>query len=173
MLAGMSRLAQLQLIGPAALLAAAMGAEGIDYALALAPTSETLWYLAFNVFGAMHWSEDLLGAYLDVPHFQLCSVGLPLFVIGCCGLFLDRPLALAIASNLSFVYASLLIYAFCSHPPPSDQLTPVALANFSYLARIVFCGCTLLSFAISHIIYVRAIWHEYGRRPQSILQMHS
>ncbi len=160
----MSRLAKLQLVGPMSLLAAVGGAEAVMVALAQAPWSETLWYVRLNVLGPFREGDDILGVYVDMAHAQLYLIGLPLFLVACGGYHFQRLLPLAIASNLSFVYASFLIYAWYAHEPVriaslagmADVMTPDV-----YLCATLF-GCALLSFAASHIIYIRAIRQEHG-----------
>jgi hypothetical protein len=159
-------------VGPSAVLAAVLGAEGVIRALAFAPTSETLWFLNVSVFGVVRWSEAIVSAKADIGHFQLCG-GLAVFLMACYGLFLHRRLMLAIASNLSFVYASLLLYAFLAHPPVPAPLLSASLMSADHLARLAFFGCTLLSFATSHIIYVCTIANEFEWRAKSILRTHS
>lgn len=160
----MSRLAKLQLLGPMLLLAAIVGAEAVLVALAHAPWSETLWYVHLKVFGPFREGDDILGVYVDMAHAQLYLIGLPLFLIACSGYYFKRLLPLAIASNLSFVYASFLLYAWYA-------LGPVRIASLvgfvdvmapDVFLRATLFGCALLSSAASHIIYIRAIRQEHG-----------
>jgi hypothetical protein len=160
----MSGLAKLQLVGPFFLLFAVAGAEGVGLALAYAPGSEALWYIHLNVFGSFRFGDDMLGTYLDTAHGQLYLIDLPLFLLACGGLYSERPLALAIASNLCFVHAVFLVFAgFVGEP-----IVPGLLAQIGDLGvpQLYLCasllGCALLSFSASHIVYFRAIRQEHG-----------
>jgi hypothetical protein len=160
----MSWLAKLQLIGPIFLLVAVAAAEGVGLALAYAPGSQALWYLHLGVFAPFRLGDDILGAYVDMAHGQLYLIELPLFLLACGGVYSERPLALAIASNLSFIHAVLLACAGYAHAPAriaslagiADVAAPHLYLNASVL------GCALLSFSASHIIYFRAICQEDG-----------
>jgi hypothetical protein len=166
----MSRLAKLQLIGPIFLLISVTGAEAVALALAYAPGSEALWYIHLNVFGPLRLGDDILGSYVDVAHGQLCLIALPLFLIACGGFYFKRPLALAIACNLSFVHAVLLACAGYPHEPIRiASLAGIAglIAPHVYLRAGLFGGA-LLSFVASHIIYFRAIRQEHGCPVKSI-----
>lgn len=166
----MGGLAKLQLIGPTAVVVVILGAGHAAYALASAPTSEVLWYLNTEVFGAIRWSEDILTGHADIGHFQFRIVVLPISLMACSGFLGKRPLPLAIACNLSFVYASLLIYAFHAQSLSTDPVIASPRVSASYIVWYAFYGCTLLSFVASHIMYIRTICREYRGRRQSILQ---
>jgi hypothetical protein len=160
----MSRLAKLQLVGPIFLLVAVIGAEGVGLALAYAPGSEALWYIKLNVFGPFRLGDDFLGTYLDLAHGQLYLIELPLFLIACGGACSKRPLALAIASNLSFLHAFLLVFGgYARESVRIASLAGVAdgTAPHIYL-RASLLGCALLSFSASHIVCLRAIRQEHG-----------
>jgi hypothetical protein len=158
----MSRLAQFQLVGPIFLLVAVAGAEGAALALGHAPGSEALWYIHLDVFGPFRWGDDLLGSRLDTAHGQLYLIALPLFLIACGGYYSRRPLALAIASNLSFVHAVVLACAGYAADPPWTATLPNSVDWGSprvYLLAVLL-GCALLSFSASHIVYLRAICQD-------------
>jgi hypothetical protein len=160
----MSRLARLQLIGPVVLLVAVAGAEGVGLALGHAPGSEALWYIHLNVFGPLRLGDHMLGTYMDTAHGQLYLIELPLFLLACGGVHSKCPLALAIATNLCFVHAVVLAYAGFVREP----IGPGLLARIGDVGvpQLYLCasllGCTLLSFAASHIVYFRAICQEHG-----------
>jgi hypothetical protein len=159
----MSRLARLQLIGPILLLVGIAGAEATALALAQAPASQVLWYLHLNVFGPFRQGNDILGAYVDLAHGQLALIGLPLFLGAWAGCHFKRMLAVAVASNLSFVYASFLLYAWSAQEP----VRTASLAGIGDVMapdvywRVALFGCALLSFAASHIVYICAIRKEH------------
>jgi hypothetical protein len=164
------QLAAIQLIGPIFLLIAVAGAEAVALALGYAPGSEALWYLHINVLGPFRLGDDILGSYVDLGHGQLCLIALPLFLIACGGLYSKRPLALAIACNLSFLHAVLLACAGYAYAPiaiASDAGVAGLTAPQVYLGAGLLGGA-LLSFVASHIIYLRAIWQEHGCPVSSI-----
>jgi hypothetical protein len=145
----MSRLAKLQLIGPILLLLAVAGAEAAALALALAP---------------LRLGDELLGTAVDVAHGQLFLIAMPLFLLACGGFYCRRPLALAIASNLSFVHAAVLACAvYADRPAAIASLTGFADVMAPHLGLCAgLLTCTLLSFSASHIIYLRGIYQEHG-----------
>jgi len=158
----MTRLAKLQFIGPAVLLVAIAGAEGAGYTLAYSPSSQILWYVNSVGFGLFRRGEDVLNAQFDIAHVQLCFIGMPLFLIASCGLFLKRVLLLAIASNLCFLYSSCLLYACYGHEPRQmASLTNIHIEPGAFMPLALFV-CALSSFAISHIIYICDICNECG-----------
>jgi hypothetical protein len=160
----MSQLAKLQFVGPAVLLVTLAGTEAADYGLACSPSSEILWYVNSVGFELFRRGEDAIGAHLGIPHVQLCIIGVPLFLLASCGLFFKRALLLAIASNLSFLYASFLVYAWYVHAP--TQLASLASIDAviqpDAFMRLALFACALPSFTVSHILYIRNIRHEYG-----------
>ena len=159
----MSWLAKLQLIGPIFLLVAVAGAEGVAHALAYAPGSVALWYLHLNVFAPLRLGDDILGTYVDMAHGQLYLIELPLFLIACGGVYSKRSLALAIASNLSFVHAVFLACAGYAHEPVriASLAGIVDVAAPHLYLRASLLGCALLSFSASHIVCLRAISQEH------------
>jgi hypothetical protein len=156
----MSQLAKLQLIGPVFLLVAVAGTEGVGLALAYAPGSEALWYIHLNVLAPFRLGDDVLGTYLDTAHGQLYLIELPLFLLACGGCYSERPLALAVASNLCFVHAVFLAYAGFAYEPVLARIGVMGVPRLYLCAGLL--GCALLSFAASHIIYLRAIRQEHG-----------
>ena len=157
----MNRLSKLQLIGPAFLFAAVLAAEAGAYALSLFPSSETLWYVNLKVFGMFQRSYYLVDSYTGVPSFNLFFIAMPILLLGCVGVFGRKRLLLAISSNLSFVYAALLVYQWTLMQPHALQasLTAIALptggADLYLVASLL--GASLLSFCVSHFIYVRGV----------------
>jgi hypothetical protein len=160
----MSKLAKLQLIGPAVVFLAVLSAESAVYALQYSPTSEFLWYLNLKAFGAFQRSYYILNNHVDIGGFQFLFIALPLFLVAVLGFAFRRPLALAIASNLSFVYVSFVVYCSYMYDGFSQQASlSVASAAVAwtvrsspYLSMIApLFGFSLLSFVISHIAYFR------------------
>jgi hypothetical protein len=160
----MSRLAKLQLIGPVFLLVAAAGAEGVASALAYSPRTEALWYFHLKMFGPFRLGDDILGTYVNMAHGQLYLIELPLFLIACVGVYSKHRLALAIASNFSFLHAAFLACASYAHEPAQiASLVGIANVTAPHLClHASLLGCALLSFSASHIVYFRAILQEHG-----------
>jgi hypothetical protein len=159
----MSRLAELQLVGPISLLLALVGAESVVFALGYMPASQALWYAHLYVFGPLSQGQNILGTYIDIEHNQLYFVGLPIFLVGCAGFYFKRLLALAIASNLSLIYTSFLICAPYAGTGRLGSMAGAADSTAAALCMSGLFGCTLLSFAASHIVYIRAICQERRR----------
>lgn len=160
----MTRLFKLQFLGPMALFIATLSAELAVGALAYAPSSELLWFVNLKMFGIFQRSYYLLSDVIAFPGLQLFGIALPLFLLACYGLVAKQRLALAVASNLSFGYAALLLYAWqIPGLPPATQasLGPVAVpTGAGFYVLIVILGTSLVSSAISHLIYLRAAREE-------------
>jgi NADH:ubiquinone oxidoreductase subunit K len=159
----MTKLAKLQIVGPLALLLALLAAEGAAIALAILPTSETLWYLNLQWFRMFQQSHYLLLDILKVSYSQLLTIALPLFSLGCIGLLLRRPLPLAVASNLSMIYVALVFFSSTGIFTYGKQASINSLATVPHPNWYVLLGlasCALLSFFVSHAIYVRSIYRE-------------
>src|SRR5256885_168853 len=108
----MTRLARLQILGPLALIAAIVGAELSAIALAHDPSSELLWYINLRTLLVFQRSHAVLSYYINLDGAQFFLVALPLILLCGLGFFLKSKLPLAIASNLSFVYAAFLVVAW-------------------------------------------------------------
>jgi hypothetical protein len=156
----MKRIAKLQFIGPAVLFSAVLAAEGSAYALAYAPTSETLWAVNLTWFEIFQRSHYVLTEISDIPYFQLLYIALPIFALASYGLLFSRRLALAAASNLSLVYTCFLIFAWLAYEPAvqSASLGAVSLPfGPDLLLCIALLGFSLLSVVASHIAYLREV----------------
>jgi hypothetical protein len=157
----MNRLAKLQLIGPVFLFVAVLAAEAGAYALAMFPSFEPLWYVNLKLFGMFQRSYYVVDSYTGVPSFNLFFIALPILLLGCVGVFGRKRLLLAISSNLSFVYAGLLIHQWMLMQPRALQASltaialPVADADLYLVATLL--GASLLSFCVSHFTYVRDV----------------
>jgi len=157
----MHRLSKLQLIGPVFLFAAVVAAEAGAYALSMFPSSETLWYVNLKLFGMFQRSYYQIDSYTGIASFDLFFIALPILLVGCLGVALRQRLMLAISSNLSFVYAGLLIYLWASMQPHALQASldaiavPTSGADLYLVASLL--GASLLSFCASHFIYVRDV----------------
>ena len=162
----MERSAKLQFIGPAALFLTVLAGEGAAYALQLSPSAPHLWFINLAVFGMLQRSYYVLGAVLDVAYFQLLYVAMPLFGLACYGLIFRRPLALAIASNLTLVCACFLLFCWCAYEPALQALSARQEAALTIIALpmqpdfyvcIALLGFSLVSVVISHIVYLRDV----------------
>jgi len=159
--AAMSRYAKIQFLGPALVFLAVLMAEGAAFGLAHMPTSEILWRVNLEFFTVFQSSHYLLYPALDLPYAQLWIIAVPLFAVATYGLVSGRQIALAIASNLSFIYTAFLIcseFSFNAHPMAAS-LTEVAVpvGQGNYLP-LVLAGVGLMSFSASHCCYIRRIF---------------
>ncbi len=161
----MTRAAKLQLVGPIVLFAAVLAAESAVYGLSYAPRSEFLWFVNLKLFGLFQQSYYVLSSIVDIDAFQLVFIALPLLLAAVIGVALKRPLLLAIASNVSLVYACFLTYCsslFGAAPQQAalglwgTSAAPVAIPGPYLYLVLVLLGSSLLSFAVSHIEYFRA-----------------
>jgi hypothetical protein len=159
----MNRLFKLQFLGPFALFVATLAAELAARALSYAPSSELLWFLNLRMFGIFQRSDGLLSEFVDIQGFQLIGVALPIFVLACFGLATKLRLPLALSSHLSFAYGAFLLLSWQSPGQHSEQASLGAIAvptgaGLYVLAGIL--GTSLVSLAISHLIYLRAVRQE-------------
>jgi hypothetical protein len=162
----MTRLEKLQLIGPATLMVSVLASETAARALALVPTSETLWYINLTVFGIFKRSSSYLadfipyGArdYLPVVSAQLLVIVVPIFLVALLGLAFRHRLLLAVASNFSFICAAFLLFGWYADERQSQQASLVivgALQGPNLYVLTTLIGASLLSFLISHLLYIR------------------
>jgi hypothetical protein len=166
MLGGMSRAARIQFIGPAVVFVAVLLAECAAYALSRAPASRLLWYLNLELFGIFQKSHYVVTTYVDIVYFQLLFIALPLMLLASYGLRCECSLALAIASNLSCVYASFLVYTWCASGlarTASVVVTRVS-AGPDLLLCVVLLGSSLLSFVMSHMTYIGSLYKNADGR---------
>jgi hypothetical protein len=153
----MPRHANLQIIGPATVFAMLVAAESAAYALALHPSSPTLWSLNLQLFGIFQKGHYLLSSRIDVAYFQLVGIGMPLLLLACYGLLFKRPLALAAASSLSFIYVMFLLCAayVCDE---AWRQTPFDIARIPSGPGVavvgLLLGASLLSLIVSHMSYL-------------------
>lgn len=155
----MGRLFKLQFLGPLALFVATLAAELAAQALAFAPTNEWLWFANLQMFAMFQRSYYLLSDVIDIPGFQLFGLALPILLLGIYGLVAQRRLALAIASNLSFAYATFLLLSWqpAGAPTALASLGSIAMpsgAGLYVLGGIL--GSSLVSFVLSHLLYLHA-----------------
>jgi hypothetical protein len=168
----MTRLAKLQIVGPAILVAMIVIEELAAYFLAWKPSSEFAWYLNLQVFGVFQRGHVVLNQNYNIAYFQLLFVAAPIMVLIMGGHFLHNRLAISLASNLSFAYGFFLIYAWFNAPAPSSQaaslfdaplgtalhLSPFNLTFGPHLCVLaVLLIPSLISSTTSHLVYLRAV----------------
>jgi hypothetical protein len=159
----MNRLFKLQFLGPLALFVATLCAELAARALSYAPGSEILWFVNLRMFGIFQRSYGVLNEFVAIDGFQLFGIALPIFVLACVGLAARSRLPLALASHLSLAYAAFLVLCWQSPAAPTTQASLVGIAVPSGAGLYVLTGILgtcLLSFAISHLLYLRAVREE-------------
>jgi hypothetical protein len=159
----MNRLFKLQFLGPLALFAATLGAELAARALQYAPSSELLWFLNLRVFGIFQRSQALLSYAVSIDGFQFFGLALPIFGLACFGLVAKRRLSFTIATHLSAVCAGFLVVSWQLGEPVVRQasLVPVAVpSGVGLYVMATILGTCLLSFAITHLLYLRAVLGE-------------
>src|SRR5262245_56880531 len=159
----MNRLFKLQFLGPLALFTATLGAELAARALSYAPSSELLWFINLRIFGIFQRSHALLSEFVDIDGFQFFGLALPIFLLACLGLAGRSRLPFTVATHLSTVYAGFLIHSWQVGVPTTTQasLGSIAVppgAGLYVLATIL--GTCLLSFAVTHLLYFRAVRAE-------------
>jgi hypothetical protein len=163
----MTRLGKLQLVGPFTLMISVLASEVVARALAYAPASETLWYVNLKVFAIFKMSSVYLHDfipydardYLPVVSAQLFVVIAPIFLVACLGLVFRHRLLLALASNLSFICAAFMLLGWYADERESQQASLVVMGvltgpNLYVLTMLL--GASLLSFLVSHLLYIRA-----------------
>lgn len=161
----MNRLTKLQFLGPLALFAAVLCAELAAHALRYAPSSEFLWFVNLKMFGIFQRSDALLSYFVPVDGFQFFGVALPIFLIACFGLAAkSRPL-FTVATHLSVAYAGFLVLAWQVGAPTVRQASLSTIAVPSGIGLYVMAtilGACLLSFAITHLLYLGHVAREVG-----------
>jgi hypothetical protein len=157
----MTRIAALQIVGPAALGGGVLGAEGALHALAWAPASPLLWYLNLEVFSPFRRVQGFLGANIGNVDFVLSIFGLMLCVLAIGGYIFQRRLVLAIASNLSFMFATMLAVSLLfSNAPLGYWLSLAKFSPTEIFICFILLGLSFLSLTASHFTYLCAIRAE-------------
>ena len=159
----MNRLFKLQFLGPVALFAAALSAEVAARALQYAPGSEFLWFINLRMFGIFQRSDALLSYFIPIDGFQFFGLALPIFVLACFGLTAkSRPL-FTVATHLSAAYAGFLVLSWQAGVPTVTQASLGSIAvpsGVGLYVMVTILGSCLLSFAITHLLYLRAVGEE-------------
>jgi hypothetical protein len=95
--------------------------------------------------------------YVDIDGFQFFGIALPIFALACFGLAARSKLSLAVSTQFAAGYAAFLLLSYQS-PSSTAQASLRMIAvptgeGFYMLVGIL--GATLLSCAISHVLYLR------------------
>jgi hypothetical protein len=167
----MNRLAKLQFLGPLSLFAAALCAELAARALQYAPSSELLWFINLRMFGIFQRGYATLlnlSEVVPIDGFQYFGLALPtfVFVVACVALGTkSRPL-FTVSTHLSVLYAGFLVVSWQVGEPVVKQasLVPIAVpSGVGFYVMAIILGTCLLSFVITHLLYLRAVREEIGR----------
>ena len=159
----MNRLFKLQFLGPLALFATTLCAEVAACALQYAPSSELLWFVNLRMFGIFQRSQAVLSYFVTIDRFQFFGLALPIFALACFGLVARSRLAFTVATHLSAVYAGFLVFSWQLGVPTARQasLVPIAIpSGASLYVTASILGTCLLSFAVTHVLYLRAVLEE-------------
>ncbi|MBR0712148.1 hypothetical protein JQ603_36995 [Bradyrhizobium liaoningense] len=160
----MNRLFKLQFLGPLALFTTTLCAELAARALEYAPSSQVLWFINLKLFGIFQRSDAYLSYFVSIEGFQLFGLALPIFVLACLGLVArSRPL-FTIATHLSAAYAVFLVASWQVGMPTVRQasLGAIAVPSGGLFVMATILGTCMLSFAITHLLYFRAVHQEIG-----------
>src|SRR6476660_1999236 len=163
----MNRLFKLQFLGPCALFAATLCAELAARALQYAPSSELLWFINLRVFGIFQRSYAMLlnlSEVIPIDGFQYFGLALPIFVfvLACFVLATKSRRSFTVATHLSAAYAGFLVLSWQAGVTVKQaSLGPIAVPSGVglYVTATIFGTC-LLSFAITHLLYLRAVREE-------------
>jgi hypothetical protein len=159
----MDRLFKLQFLGPFALFAATLCAELAARALEYDPSSEFLWFINLRIFGIFQRSHAMLSGFISIDGFQFFGLALPIFLLACFGLAAKSRLPFTIATHLSAAYAGFLVLSWQVGVPTTTQasLGPIVVPSGPGLyVMVTILGSCLLSFAVTHLLYFRAVRQE-------------
>jgi hypothetical protein len=177
----MNRLFKLQFLGPLALFAATLCAELAARALQYAPSSELLWFINLRMFGIFQRSYAWLSYFEVSDGFQFFGLALPIFLLACFGLAAKSRLSFTVATHLSAAYAGFLVLSWQVGVPNVTQasLGPITVpsgfgavpSGVGLYVMATILGTCFLSFAITHLLYLRVVREEVGAlvsRPQPL-----
>jgi hypothetical protein len=164
----MNRLFKLQFLGPFALFAAALCAELAARALQYAPSSELLWFINLRMFGIFQRSYAMLlnlSEVIPIDGVQYFGLALPTFafLLACVGLATKSRLPFTVATHFSVAYAGFLVLSWQAGVPTVTQASLGSIAVPSGVGLYVMAtilGTCLLSFAVTHLLYFRAVRQE-------------
>ncbi len=147
----------LQLLGPVSLFGVMAIAEVAAFALNCAPSSEWLWYFNLKWFALFQQSQYALEATLG-GGAQILVVGLPLLILAGLGVARRRTLLLAASSNLTLAYVVFAALTWVRAKAPlqaSLSVQYVVSTNSEAILLATLVPLCLLSFAVSHLIYLQ------------------
>jgi hypothetical protein len=153
----MKRSVALQLLGPVALFAALAVSDLVALALDRAPSSEWLWYFNLKWFGMFQQSHYSFRSIFG-GGAQLLFVAAPMLAVAGLGVVFRRTLLLAASSNLTFAYVVFAALSWIRAKAPlqaSLSAQYVISANSETILLAALGTLCLLSFAVSHIIYLQ------------------
>jgi hypothetical protein len=172
----MNRLFKLQFLGPVALFVGTGCAELAARALQYNPTSEFLWFLNLRVFGIFQRSHATLSWFISIDGFQFFAIALPIFLLACVGLLTRTRIPFTVATHLSALYAAFLVSAWQTGVPVNKQasLVPIAVPTGPdlYVMLTILVAC-FLSFAVTHVLYLRIVRKEVGAAANWLKSMRS
>ena len=153
---------KLQFLGPFAIFAAALCAELAARALQYAPNSELLWFINLRMFGIFQRSHAVISAFVPIDGFQFFGLALPIFALACFGLAAKSRLPFTVATHLSVAYAWFLVVSWHVGVPTVMQasLGTIAVPSGGQYVMATILGTCLLSFAITHLLYLCAVREE-------------
>jgi hypothetical protein len=128
-----------------------------------APSSELLWFINLRMFGIFQRSHAVLSAFVPIDGFQFFGLALPIFVLACFGLVAKSRLSFTVATHLSAAYALFLVISWQVGAPTVTQasLVPIAVpSGVGLYVMATILGTCLLSFAITHLLYLSAVREE-------------
>jgi hypothetical protein len=170
----MSWLAVLQFVGPGVIFVGVSAAEFAAYALDRFPSSPTLWYINLELFGIFQKSHEHIGAFITIGNSELLLIAIPLSALALVGSFFRISLLIALASNLSCLYASFLAYVWYANaylPREAGLFSSMSVTGSSLGASAIVCSLmlvpTFLSLCASHIMYIGLIRVADPTRPRS------
>jgi hypothetical protein len=159
----MNRLYRLQFLGPLALFVATACAELAASALQEAPSSQFLWFVNLRIFGIFQRSHAMLSEIIPIDGVQFFGIALPIFLLACFGLAAKSRIPFTVATHLSVAYAGFVVLAWQAGVPTSKQasLVPIAVPSGAALyVMVTILGTCLLSFAVTHLLYLRLVREE-------------
>ena len=164
----MNRLFKLQFLGPFALFAATLCAELAARALQYAPSSELLWFINLRMFGIFQRSYAVLSTVseaVSIDGIKYIGFALPIvvFVLASVGLAAKCRFPLTVATHVSVAYAGFLVLSWQVGVPTTKQasLVPIAVPSGPGLyVMATILGTCLLSFAVTHLLYLRFVRAE-------------
>jgi hypothetical protein len=100
---------------------------------------------------------------VTIDGFQFFGVALPIFLLACLGLVAKTRLPFTVATHLSAAYAAFLVLSWQVGVPPVEQASfvPIAVPSGPGLyVMATILGTCLPSFAVTHLLYFRAVRKE-------------